>query len=89
MLQPIMKQQQNKELHCPGNSAALQKEGMARTVSSAAPLLSSLGPADKKHWGLGTVLWSLMSATGHCCHYPCVLDYPAHVPPSLSVHLVL
>lgn len=33
----IKKKQQAKELHCPGNSAAHQKEGMARTVSSASP----------------------------------------------------
>jgi len=32
-----MKKQQVKELHCPGDSAAHQKEGMVRTVSSTSP----------------------------------------------------
>lgn len=56
----IMKQQQNKEFQCPGNSAALQKEGMARTVSSAPHLLSSLGPWDSI-MATDVCYWSLLS----------------------------
>ena len=82
----IMKQQQNKELHCPGNSAALQKEGMAKTVSSAPLLLSNLRPADKQYWDLETILWSLLLVTAITTHVHLITLHMFHH--HLAVRLV-